>query len=159
MKQRFEVETIGMIQKTEDGYAIHLEEPFGEGLTNLEGFSHLQVVWWGHLTDSSKHRKNLLAEGLFRKGPEKIGVFGTRSPARPNPLLISTIQITRLDASQGLILTPFIDAEEGTPVLDIKPYFPMERVKDCRVPPCFEQWPWWFEDTMTFNWRNEINME
>jgi hypothetical protein len=35
----------------------------------------------------------------------------------------------------------------------------MERVKDYRVPEEFEHWPWWFEDTMTFNWRDEINME
>ena len=158
MKQTFEINAIGKIQKTGDGFAIQLEKSYLEGLTHLEGFSHLQVVWWGHLTDSLEHRKNLVAEGLFKKGPEKIGVFGTRSPARPNPLLISTIRVDRLDAGQGLIHTPFIDAEEGTPVLDIKPYFPMERVKDCRVPEEFEHWPRWFEDTMNFNWQDEINM-
>jgi len=159
MKQTFEINAIGAVQKTRDGYAIQLEKPYFEGLTYLEEFSHLQVVWWGHLTDSSKHRDNLVAKGLFKKGPEKIGIFGTRSPARPNPLLISTIQVSRLDAGRGIIHTPFIDAEAGTPVLDIKPYFPMERVKNCRVPQGFEHWPGWFEDTMGFNWQDEINMK
>ena len=158
MKKKFEIKSIGCVKKIPDGYAIRLDEKYLPGLINLDGFSHVQVIWWGHLTDSGNHRENLVAEGLFKKGPERIGIFGTRSPVRPNPLLISTIQVTEMNHEQGIIYTPFIDAEDGTPVLDIKPYFMMERVKDCRVPDWFAHWPEWYEDSMTFNWQDEINM-
>lgn len=53
--------------------------------------------------------------------------------------------------------TPFIDADDGTPLLDIKPYFPMERIKDPRVPAWCQHWPAWQEEAVTFNWLDEIN--
>ena len=67
--------------------------------------------------------------------------------------------MTDMNQSEGTIFTSFIDAEETSPVLDIKPYFLMERVKECRVPREFEHWPGWFEDSMNFNWKDEINMK
>jgi tRNA (Thr-GGU) A37 N-methylase len=99
----------------------------------------------------------LVTDNLFKKAPDKVGIFSTRAPARPNPILLSTIKVIEIDYQNGIIRTPFIDAENGTPVLDIKPYFPMERIKDCRVPEWFAHWPEWAEDAADFNWKDEIN--
>jgi tRNA-Thr(GGU) m(6)t(6)A37 methyltransferase TsaA len=156
MKNKFQIETVGSVRIVDDTYSIHIDKKYLPALTNIEGFSHLQIVWWGHLTDSSQDRDRLIKHKLFKKGPDKIGVFATRSPARPNPILISTIKIQEIDFNAGIIYTPFIDADDKTPVLDIKPYFSMERVKDCEVPKWCEHWPQWFESSMEFNWLDEI---
>lgn len=156
MKNKFQIETVGSVRIVDDIYSIHVDKKYLPGLTSIEGFSHLQIVWWGHLTDSSQDRDRLIKHKLFKKGPDKMGVFATRSPARPNPILISTIKIQKIDFYAGIIYTPFIDADDKTPVLDIKPYFSMQRVKDCKVPKWCEHWPQWYEGSMEFNWLDEI---
>jgi tRNA (Thr-GGU) A37 N-methylase len=53
-----------------------------------------------------------------------MGIFATRSPVRPNPILITSCKIKDIYKEEGIILIPNIDAEDGTPLLDIKPYIP-----------------------------------
>ncbi|SRR6056297_1843816 len=157
MKTTFEIHAIGQVVRNNGMTAIELERKYIPGLSKIEGFSHLQVLWWGHLTDQPEDRQQLITDNLFKKAPDKVGVFSTRSPARPNPILLSTIKVEKIEPLKGIIYTPFIDAEEGTPVLDIKPYFPMERVKNCEVPEWFAHWPEWSEDATDFDWKKEIN--
>lgn len=156
METKFEIESIGEVKVEDNTYSIKIDKKYLPGLKNLVGFSHLQIVWWAHLTDNSQNRGRLVLPKLFKHGPDSIGVFATRSPVRPNPILISTIKIQEIDFDKGLIFTPFIDAEDKTPVLDIKPYFSMERVKVCTEPTWCQHWPKWFEDSGKFDWRNEI---
>ena len=157
MTAKFELTAIGKVVRYDDRTTIELERKFIPGLLHIEGFSHLQVVWWGHLTDEPRDRDRVIADNLFRKAPDKVGIFSTRAPARPNPVLLSTIKVEKIDAENGIIHTPFIDAEDGTPVLDIKPYFPMERIRQCQVPEWFAHWPEWAEDAIHFDWKKEIN--
>jgi tRNA (Thr-GGU) A37 N-methylase len=157
MNETYQVKPIGRIITINDKNIIKLDSNYLTGLTEINGFSHLQVIWWAHLTDQKQHREVKIVKNLFKNAPENIGIFSTRAPARPNPIMISTIKVDGIDNEKGLIYTSFIDAESGTPILDIKPYFPMERVKNCRVPGYFEHWPEWAEDSASFNWQNEIN--
>lgn len=159
MDKEFQIVPVGYIKNINNKFAIVIDEKYRPGLINIEGFSHLQLVWWGHLTDDAKSRERIVTENLFKKAPETIGVFSTRAPARPNPILISTIKVDEIDVEKGIVYTPFIDAEPGTLVLDIKPYFPMERVNHCKVPEWFEHWPKWAEDTKDFVWKDEINFD
>lgn len=63
------------------------------------------------------------------------------------------------DESYIIQLKPeYIDIEDKTPVLDIKPYFSTERVKNCKVPNWCKHWPQWYEDMTSFEWRVEINL-
>jgi tRNA (Thr-GGU) A37 N-methylase len=156
MENKFQIESIGTVQRVDDLYAIQVDHKFAPALKSIEGFSHLQVVWWAHLTDSPVERDTLVIDKLFKKGPDSMGVFATRSPFRPNPILISTFKVHSIDFDEGIIYTPFIDAQENTPVLDIKPYFSMERVKECHNPAWCQHWPQWFEDTMAFDWSDEM---
>lgn len=158
MQNRFQINAIGSVRVVEKAFQIRLDHNYLPALTHLGGFSHLQIVWWAHLAGSPQHRKTLIAEKLFKKGPDRLGIFATRAPARPNPIMISTVEVTEIDLEQAIIYTPFIDAEDGTPVLDVKPYFPMERVREVAVPAWCEHWPEWQEEAMIFNWRDEINM-
>jgi len=159
MQHRFQIASIGQIQCEGDEYVIQLEEQFIPGLTNIAGFSHLQILWWGHRTDTQAHRHRYTVGKLFKQGPDTIGIFATRAPARPNPILVSTIQVSSIDVSTGIITTPFIDAEPGSPVVDIKPYFPMERVRECASPPWCQHWPEWAEEAAQFPWEQEIHFE
>ena len=95
---------------------IDIEPEFAEGLRDLDGFSHLIVLSWCHLAGPMK-----LSVIPFLDD-QTHGIFATRSPARPNPIALSTVQLvgvtgTRLDIRD-------VDMLDGTPCLDIKPYVP-----------------------------------
>lgn len=157
MDIKFQLETVGHVNISNNVFSIQIDKTYVAALENIEGFSHLQIIWWGHLCETPQNRSNITLEKIFKKGPDKIGVFATRSPARPNPILISIIEVKEIDFKNGIIYTPYIDAEHKTPVLDIKPYHLMERVKDCKIPYWCEHWPRWHEDSTTFDWQSEIN--
>ena len=148
---------IGRVEKENGLFCIKLQKEFVSALTNINGFSHLDIVWWGSLYDNQEARKILITEKPYKKGPDKLGIFATRSPVRPNPILITTIFVTKIDFEKGVIYTPYIDAEPGTPVLDIKPYHKSSRIKNLNVPDWCKHWPEWYEDNEHFDWENEFN--
>lgn len=151
-----EIKQIGLVAIVSNEFLIKINEEYLDALENISGFSHLQIIWWGHLCDDPQNRSNLTLEKIFKKGPDKLGVFATRSPGRPNPIMVSTIEVEEIDYNKGVIYTPYIDAEDNTPILDIKPYYLMERVHNCKVPQWCKHWPNWYEDAHTFNWKKEI---
>jgi tRNA (Thr-GGU) A37 N-methylase len=159
MEHKINVIAIGEVTRDGDMKCIRIFGNYISGLARTEGFSHLQIIWWGHLADDPEKREKLLIRDLFKRAPDPLGVFSTRAPARPNPIMISTIQVSRINFKEGIIHTPFIDAEPGSPVLDIKPYFPMERVKSLKVPDWCEHWPQWADEVESFNWNAEMNIQ
>ncbi|MEJ2449020.1 MAG: TrmO family methyltransferase [Anaerolineales bacterium] len=156
MDEVYQVKPIGFVQIRQENISIHLEQEYHSGLSGLEGFSHLQVLWWAHRTDSAENRQRLVLGKPFRMGPDRLGIFATRSPARPNPVMVSIIEVDEIDDKEGILYPSFLDADDGTPVMDIRPYFAMERVRDCQVPDWCRHWPQWYEEQMTFDWRQEI---
>jgi tRNA-Thr(GGU) m(6)t(6)A37 methyltransferase TsaA len=87
---------------------------FELGLTDIEGFSHLMVIWEFDRSDGFE----LLGRPPFDSRPH--GVFATRSPRRPNPIGLTTVELLHRD---GIDLhVRGVDMLNGTPVLDIKPY-------------------------------------
>ena len=159
MNNQYQIETIGYVEATKLEFLIHVFDQYRSGLKNIQGFSHLQVVWWAHLMDDKEYRNKTIIKKLFKNVPDEMGVFATRAPTRPNPIMISTVKVKKIDFEKGIIHTPFIDAEQKTPIIDIKPYFPMERVKNCEVPEFFKNWPKWSEDAATYDWKKEINFK
>ena len=92
-----------------------------EALRGLDGFDYLWLIWGFHL-----HREPA-SEGLTVRPPrlggnERVGVFASRSPYRPNPLGLSSVRIERIDAAAGEIHVLGADLADGTPIYDIKPY-------------------------------------
>jgi tRNA (Thr-GGU) A37 N-methylase len=158
MESKYKIQKIGTVQAEQGMFAIQLEPQFIDGLTNLEGFSCLQVVWWGHLHDSEAEReKSLVIPKPYKASPDQLGVFATRSQVRPNPILITSVHVIRIDKEAGKIYIPYIDADPGTEVLDIKPYHKIERIRECEVPEWCNHWPDWYEEAATFNWAEEFN--
>lgn len=155
----YKVVPVGRVQRAEENYFIHLDSDFRKGLLHLEEFSHLHIIWWAHLTDSPAERIKTVTKNIFRHAPDEVGVFASRTPERPNPVMISIVKIRSINTKEGNVYIEYIDAEDGTPVLDIKPFFPMERVRDCSTPGYYAHWPVWNEDSKDFNWKNEINFD
>lgn len=94
------------------------------GLTDIEGFSHLFVVWVFHRSEGSE----LLGTPPTDTRPH--GVFATRSPRRPNPLGLTVVELLRREGTR--LHVRGLDMLDGTPILDIKPYLssiPLEAVR------------------------------
>ena len=97
MENTIQTKPIGIINVQQGMYSIQLDEAYRSGLTNINGFSHLQIVWWGHLFDKAEHRKVMINKKPYKKSPAELGVFATRSQFRPNPILITTIYVEKID--------------------------------------------------------------
>ena len=88
-------------------------------LQGLDDFSHALVLYWPHL-QPPESRKLTSAHPMGRKDIDKVGIFATCSPGRPNPILVTAVQVVGVE---GNVLTvKGLEAVDGSPVLDIKPY-------------------------------------
>ncbi len=87
---------------------------YEQGLADVEGFSHLYVVWVFDRSDGS----SLIATPPSDNKPH--GVFATRSPQRPNPIGLTVVTLIRREATK--LHVRGVDMLDGTPILDIKPY-------------------------------------
>lgn len=91
-----------------------------DSLQGLKDFSHLWVLFWFHKnSENSRFHAKVYPP---RMEGEKVGVFSTRSPHRPNPIGLSLVKIESLE-KEGVWISG-IDLIEGTPILDLKPYLP-----------------------------------
>lgn len=110
---------------------IVLDSALTEALDNLDEFSHIIVLFWMHRSTGPAPKK-VHPKGRGELPP--VGVFASRSPDRPNPVGKATVRLLK---RQGNILkVEGLDAIDGTPVIDIKPYIPgLDSADDARVPP------------------------
>ena len=151
--REFTISPIGKIAVNDEDFKLLIDEPFRPALLELDAFSHINVVWWCHLLDSPDYRSMTVSHTPYRDAPDEIGIFATRSPVRPNPVALTTVMVLAIDHDAGAITVPYIDAEDGTPIIDIKPYHPsIDRVRDVRMPEWCAGWPQWYEDSATFDW-------
>jgi len=86
-----------------------------EGLTDIEGFSHLFVIWVFHRSE-----KGAQLVGTPPCDDRPHGVFATRSPYRPNPIGLTVVELLRREGPR--LHVKGLDMLDGTPILDIKPY-------------------------------------
>lgn len=155
---KLQLKTIGTIVNNTDQFVLRLDPKYVPALQGLEGFGYLSVIWWFSDFDNDEARNYMEAESPYKNGPEIMGVFATRSPIRPNPLALTIVEILDIDYEKGLIYIPYIDANNGTPLLDIKPYTPsIDRVEDPVVPGWCSHWPMSYEKSGEFDWEKEFN--
>jgi len=156
-KKEFKIAPIGVIWASKNDFFLEVKKEYSLALKGLEGFSHIHVLWWCHLLDGEAYRTIMEAEQPYKNSPPRLGVFATRSPLRPNPIALSVVPVTAIDLKKGVIYIPYIDAENGTPVLDIKPYHPScDRIKRPHLPEWCSHWPQWYEDSAAFDWASEF---
>lgn len=132
---------------------------YAPALEGLEGFGHIQVLWWFSGCDDPESRGRRREDAPYKRGPATLGTFATRSPLRPNPIALSTLQVTRLDSGRATIWVAYADADDGSPVLDIKPYtLSVDRVEAPAVPAWCAHWPRSVEQSGSFDWLAEFNL-
>ena len=114
-----------------DVSTIVLEDGYRSGLTGLEDFSHAIILC--HL-NKAKYipEKHLLRRPRNRPDMPMLGIFSQRTKDHPNPIGVTSVEI--LDVSETCLTVRGLDAINGTPVLDIKPYFPVFDKREARTP-------------------------
>ena len=95
---------------------IEILPEYVEGLKDVEGFSHIILIYHFHLS-----RESTLLVRPYLDDQER-GVFATRSPSRPNAIGLSTVRLLRIEGN--LLYVKDVDVVDGTPLLDMKPYVP-----------------------------------
>ena len=101
---------------------IVVDEAYEQGLRDLEGFSHIILLYYFHQSKGY----NLTVKPFL--DDQKRGLFSTRAPRRPNPIGLSIVRLIKIEANQLTIKG--IDVLNGTPLIDIKPYVPSFDTKD-----------------------------
>ena len=113
---------------------IIIHDELAEALDGIAGFSHLFVLFWLHEI-SDEHRKTLKVHPRGRRDLPLLGVLATRTMLRPNPIGLTLVELVKFE---GNVLTVRgLDAFDGTPVLDVKPFDSWDMAKHARVP------QWW----------------
>jgi tRNA-Thr(GGU) m(6)t(6)A37 methyltransferase TsaA len=105
-----------------------------EGLDGIAGFSHLFVLFYLNQVPNIK-RETLKVHPRGRLDLPLTGIFSTRTMLRPNPIGLTLVEL--LKVKDNVLTIRGLDAYDGTPVLDIKPYDPWDTVEGARVP------DWW----------------
>lgn len=104
----------GIGVKHEAEGVIQILPEFAAGLMDVEGFSHLFVLW------AFDRSEGFDLTGRTPADDRPHGVFATRSPRRPNPIGLTVVELLRRD--DGVLHVRGVDMLDGTPVLDLKPY-------------------------------------
>ena len=140
----FEVHSIGTVKCPVDEMSqgnwatveseIHLSPEYAPGLQGLEGFSHVLVVFFLDRAQGFDLSKQLLRRPRGMEDLQELGVFAQRTKYRPNPIGVTAVKLLGIEGN--VVRVQALDALDGTPVLDIKPYMPpFDRVDEVTMPP------------------------
>lgn len=117
---------------------IIVQDRWAGALDGLEGFSHIFVIYWMHLVSDEPRETTT---HVHPRGDPQIplqGVFATRSPVRPNPIGLSVVPL--IERRGNVLRVRGLDAVDGTPVLDLKPYLAhYEDVPGATIPDWLER--------------------
>jgi len=94
---------------------VELDPRYALGLKDLEHYSHIHLLYWMH-----EARRDLLLQVPAHLGRPR-GTFALRSPVRPNPIALATVELLKIE--DVTLTVRSVDCVDGTPLLDIKPYF------------------------------------
>ena len=133
MSSKGELKFIGVVESSGELSRVKIFPEFCVGLEGLNNFSHITILYWFHLRDNEEERRTLRV--VPRRHPEapQVGVFASRSPSRPNPIGLCVVELTKIE--DCTLLVRGLDAFEGSPIIDIKPYIPRaDSISDARVP-------------------------
>ncbi len=116
-------------------------------LDGIDDFSHLVVLYWSHLVPDEK-RLVTRVHPLGSRDFPLVGVFATHSPVRPNNILVTVVRL--IERNGNVLKVTGLDALDGSPILDIKPYLPDEQdVKGVRMPDWMRKMHEMFQEDQT----------
>ena len=134
---------IGVVQTTAVGDEVKdknrtsqiiINNELTEALNGVDGFSHLFVLFWLNQIPNEK-RQIMKVHPRGRKDMPLLGVFATRTMLRPNPIGLTLVELIKVE--NNVLTVRGLDAYNGTPVLDIKPFDTWDTAKTAKMP------QWW----------------
>ena len=123
---------IGTVKKGEGRTTIVLDKKYQAGLSCVDDFSHIHVLYWFDRNDRPEKRSILQVHPRCEKNNPLCGVFATRAPVRPNLIGLSLCKVVAVH--ENVVEIDRIDAFDDTPVLDIKPYMHSMDAAEARQP-------------------------
>lgn len=140
----YEIFKIGKVTNKSSKTYLEILEPYRPALKCLEDFSHVMIFWWADRFSNNKYRTALRTKPPYATN-KVTGVFATLLEYRPNPLALTTCRVIDVNEKDGTVEISNIDAFDGTPIVDLKPYVPaFDRVKDPKIPKWLSfLWPEW----------------
>ncbi len=132
-EKTFTVRPIGHVQKSDGRTLIVLDKKYERGLLGLQEWSHVQIIWWFDKNDTPQKRSILQVHPRGDQKNPLTGVFACRAPVRPNLIALSLCKVVSVKGN--VVEVEKIDAFEGTPVVDLKPYTPgNDSASEVKVP-------------------------
>lgn len=98
---------------------ITLNPNLQELLDDIEGYSHLMILYWAHKVPTESRNLTKVHPMGLKEMPSK-GIFATCSPARPNPVLVTVVRL--VEREKNILKVQGLEAIDGSPVIDIKPF-------------------------------------
>ena len=143
--EKIELKPIGFVKTKAVGIEVRnkgnvseivFRKDLAEALDGIEDFSHLFVIFWMHEV-SEEERRTIKVRPRGRRDMPLLGAFATRTPHRPNPIGLTLVELLELEGN--VVTVRGLDAFDGTPVLDIKPFDHWDVPEDASVP------EWWMK--------------
>lgn len=133
-KVNFDIKPVGTVNRTDNHVELKVGDEFKDGLLGLDQFSHICVLWWGTREYVAPNRTKMTLNPPY--APDKtMGLFATRAEFHPNPICLTTCPVSSVDVENGIVRIANIDADHGTPVIDIKGYYPVfDRAEQAKCP-------------------------
>ena len=141
--QKIEIKPIGHVSTNAIGLEVKdktrvsqiiVDAELAEATQGIEDFSHIFVIFW--LSQISKQKRKILkVHPRGREDMPLLGVFATRTNLRPNPIGLTLVELIKVE--NNILTVRGLDAFDGTPVLDLKPFDSWDMAKEARMP------EWW----------------
>ena len=113
---------VGVVKKQGRRAWLEIYPEYGPALAGLQDFSHLWVFYWFHENDNPEERRTLQVHPRRDPGNPLTGVFACRAPVRPNLIGFTACRIIKVEGN--VLEVADLDARDGAPILDLKPYIP-----------------------------------
>ena len=114
--------SIGFVKHQGEKIYLEILPQYTPALDGLAGFSHVWVLFWFHEHDNPQNRATLKVHPRRDPTNPLTGVFATRAPVRPNLIALSVCRILKVKGNTVEVAD--LDAKDGSPILDLKPYIP-----------------------------------
>lgn len=130
----FKLYPVGKVKRQSGNTKLLINDRYRDALKGLDGFSHALVLYWFDRNDTPEKRNILQVHPRGNKNNPLTGVFACRAPVRPNLIALSRCKV--LSIRDEIVTVDKIDALDGSPILDIKPYIPSidNKPESIRVP-------------------------
>ena len=113
---------VGVVKKQGSRAWLEVLPEYAPALTGLQDFSHLWVFYWFHGNDNPEERRTLQVHPRRDPANPLTGVFACRAPVRPNLIGFTACRIIKVEGN--VVEVAELDAQDGSPILDLKPYIP-----------------------------------